>query len=283
MPVRRADLLASQCAALCVGSQEARAGHRRPHACQAGPATEAQLRRRGPLDLSLVQRQRPHALCRRAFGRSSASSLRGQARDRGAQSHDQAHAGGPLQHRLELPRDVQRQSGHAGLAAYGLQWEVCLSFAQAARTSTTRPGPACWPSYIVANAVRFPVDATKRELPGLFAMTASLDQRAGCPFEWAFLLFLPVLGVACAKARLFINEFFLVPPLLWLGLCLDSGANKSGVMTAMADIVSGVQWESQDKKIACAPFPGEFPPMLGRMTRHFGVRRRTVLRQKGSD
>ena len=53
------------------------------------------------------------------------------------------------------------------------------------------------------------------------------------------MLFLPVLGTACAKARLFINDFLLVPPLLWLELCLDSGANKSGIMTAMADIVSG--------------------------------------------
>jgi hypothetical protein len=44
---------------------------------------------------------------------------------------------------------------------------------------------------------------------------------------------LPVLGTACSKTRLYINEFFLVLP------CLDNGANKSGVMTAMCDIISG--------------------------------------------
>lgn len=91
--------------------------------------------------------------------------------------------------------------------------------------------------YILADLVPFPVEAVEEQLPEVFRMTDTLAQKAGCPFEWAFLLFLPVLGTACAKARLFINEFFLVPPLLWLGLCLDSGANKSGIMTAMADIV----------------------------------------------
>ena len=30
-------------------------------------------------------------------------------------------------------------------------------------------------------------------------------------------------------------------PLLWLGLCLDSGANRSGIMTATADIISGFE------------------------------------------
>ena len=95
--------------------------------------------------------------------------------------------------------------------------------------------------YILADLVPFPVEAVKAQLPEVFRMTDTLAQKAGCPFEWAFLLFLPVLGTACAKARLFINEFFLVPPLLWLGLCLDSGANKSGIMTAMADIVSGFE------------------------------------------
>ena len=95
--------------------------------------------------------------------------------------------------------------------------------------------------YILADLVPFPVEAVKEQLPEVFRMTDTLAQKAGCPFEWAFLLFLPVLGTACAKARLFINEFFWVPPLLWHGLCLDSGANKSGIMTAMADIVSGFE------------------------------------------
>ena len=49
------------------------------------------------------------------------------------------------------------------------------------------------------------------------------------------------MGTACSRARLYINEFFLVPPNLWLGLCLDSGANKSGIVTALSDIASGFE------------------------------------------
>ena len=62
--------------------------------------------------------------------------------------------------------------------------------------------------YILADLVPFPVEAVKQQLPEVFRMTDTLAEKAGCPFEWAFLLFLPVLGTACAKARLFINDFF---------------------------------------------------------------------------
>ena len=62
--------------------------------------------------------------------------------------------------------------------------------------------------YLLADLVRFPVDLIEAELPEIFSMTSLLAQKAGCPFEWAFLLFLPLLGTACAKARLYINEFF---------------------------------------------------------------------------
>ncbi|CAL1141941.1 unnamed protein product, partial [Cladocopium goreaui] len=103
--------------------------------------------------------------------------------------------------------------------------------------------------YILADLAPFPHEQLKNALPDVYSMTDNLAQKAGCPFEWAFLLFLPVLGTACSKARLFINEFFLVPPLLWLGLCLDSGANKSGIMTALADIVSGFEKELLQKAL----------------------------------
>ena len=56
-----------------------------------------------------------------------------------------------------------------------------------------------------------------------------------------FLLLLPIFGVACSRARLYIKECFRVPVLVSLGLCLGSGANKSGVITALADIISGFE------------------------------------------
>ena len=83
-------------------------------------------------------------------------------------------------------------------------------------------------------------------------MAQSLATKAGCPFERAFLLFLPVLATSCSSARLFINEFFLVPPLLWIGLCLDSGANKSGILSAIADVITGFEkhlFEEAEKSI----------------------------------
>ena len=95
--------------------------------------------------------------------------------------------------------------------------------------------------YLVAHMVKFPEDRLQQVLPEIHRMTQSLARKAGCPFEWAFLLFLPVLATSCSSARLFINEFFLVPPLLWIGLCLDSGANKSGVLSAIADIITGFE------------------------------------------
>ena len=106
--------------------------------------------------------------------------------------------------------------------------------------------------YVLASMVPFPERTIETELPPLYQMTVTLAQKAGCPFEWAFLLFLPVLATACSKARLYINEFFLVPPLLWIGLCLDSGANKSGIMTAMADIISGFEKALLDKALSAA-------------------------------
>ena len=41
-----------------------------------------------------------------------------------------------------------------------------------------------------------------------------------------------------------------MPPLLWLGLCLDSGANKSGIMTAVEDIISGFEKELLERALA---------------------------------
>jgi len=56
--------------------------------------------------------------------------------------------------------------------------------------------------YIFADMVPFPL-AMKEQLPEVFRVPDTLAQKAGCPFEWALLLFLPVLGTA--YACLFIN------------------------------------------------------------------------------
>ena len=104
--------------------------------------------------------------------------------------------------------------------------------------------------YLVAALVPFPEDAIKEATPELHAMTDALALKAGCPLGWAFLLFLPGLATACSTARLVINEFLLVPPLLWLGLYLDSGANKSGIMTAIADIISGFEKDLLERALA---------------------------------
>jgi hypothetical protein len=57
--------------------------------------------------------------------------------------------------------------------------------------------------YLLADLVRFPVDLIEAKLPEIFSITSLLAKKAGCPFEWAFLLFLPLLGTACAQARLY--------------------------------------------------------------------------------
>ena len=60
--------------------------------------------------------------------------------------------------------------------------------------------------YLLADLVRFPVDLIEAKLPEIFSITSLLAKKAGCPFEWAFLLFLPLLGIACAQARLYTSS-----------------------------------------------------------------------------
>ena len=43
--------------------------------------------------------------------------------------------------------------------------------------------------YVLASMVPFPERTIETELPPLYQMTVTLAQKAGCPFEWAFLLF----------------------------------------------------------------------------------------------
>ena len=112
----------------------------------------------------------------------------------------------------------------ASTLAYGTPEEFNLSFHRIASSSRQRANIVS--QHLVADAIPFPLSQLEQSFPQIANMTEMLSAKAGCPFEWAFLLFLPVLSMSCSKARLYINKFFLVPPLLWLGLCLDSGANK---------------------------------------------------------
>ena len=92
--------------------------------------------------------------------------------------------------------------------------------------------------YIVANMLPFPRDIINEHLPALSKITEDLAKKAGSPFEWAFIMMLPLFGLSCAFARLWINELFLIPPILWVNLVLDSGANKSGILLAIGEVAS---------------------------------------------
>ena len=73
--------------------------------------------------------------------------------------------------------------------------------------------------YIVANLVKLPEGVIRNEHPEIHGMTQALADEAGCPFDLAFLMFLPVLSMPSAPARLWINGFFLVPPIALAGRC----------------------------------------------------------------
>ena len=90
--------------------------------------------------------------------------------------------------------------------------------------------------YIVANMLPFPLAIITEHLPALTRIAQELAKKAGSPFEWAFIMMLPLFGLACAPARLWINELFLIPPVPWVNLVLDSGANKSGILLAIGEI-----------------------------------------------
>ena len=90
--------------------------------------------------------------------------------------------------------------------------------------------------YIVANMLPFPHDIVTEHLPALTGITHDLAKKAGSPFAWAFIMMLPLFGLACASSRLWINELFLIPPVVWINLVLDSGANKSGILLAIGEI-----------------------------------------------
>ena len=95
--------------------------------------------------------------------------------------------------------------------------------------------------YLVAGLLLFPEELIKQSLPQIPEMTAELSAEAGCPLSWTFLSVLPLMSMPCSTARLWINELFLVPPLIWIGLALDSGANKSGIMIALSDIAAAYE------------------------------------------
>ena len=90
--------------------------------------------------------------------------------------------------------------------------------------------------YIVANMLPFPRGIISEHLPALSKITEDLAKKAGSPFEWAFIMMLSLFGLSCASARLWINESFLIPPILWVNLVLDSGANKSGILLAIGEV-----------------------------------------------
>ena len=62
--------------------------------------------------------------------------------------------------------------------------------------------------------------------------------KAGCPYERAFMMVAPLAGVLCSRSRIWTNELFLIPPVVWFALCLDSGANKSGIINAVNELVT---------------------------------------------
>ena len=66
--------------------------------------------------------------------------------------------------------------------------------------------------YIVANMLPFPRDIIDENLPALSRITEDLAKKAGSPYEWAFIMMLPLFGLSCAFGRLWINELFLIPP-----------------------------------------------------------------------
>ena len=70
--------------------------------------------------------------------------------------------------------------------------------------------------YIVANMLPFPRGIIREFLPALTNITEDLAKKAGSPFEWSFIMMLPLFGLSCALARLWINELFLIPPILWM-------------------------------------------------------------------
>ena len=146
----------------------------------------------------------------------------------------------PAQAAQSSEADIEMKDSDIDLMslAFGTPEDFNIKFAEIHASSPARA--AIVTKYLLADLVKFPVDKVKSNFPSIARMTEQLAAKAGCPFEWAFL-FLPLLATACSKARLYINEFFLVPPLLWIGLCLDSGANKSGIMTALSEITSGFE------------------------------------------
>lgn len=56
----------------------------------------------------------------------------------------------------------------------------------------------------------------------------------------------------CPWRRVLTSTIFLVPPMLWLCICLDSGANKSCIITALFDLMSTYEkmLEADDRKVA---------------------------------
>ena len=61
--------------------------------------------------------------------------------------------------------------------------------------------------YLLADMLVFPETIVEEKLPEVHRMTQSLASKAGCPFAWAFLGFLPILSMPCSSARRWITEW----------------------------------------------------------------------------
>ena len=129
--------------------------------------------------------------------------------------------------------EAQADPGIASLLG-GTPEQCDVGFATIVNNSPVRANIVA--RYIVANMLPFPKAIITEHLPALTRITQELAKKAGAPFDWAFIMMLPLFGLACAPARLWINELFLIPPVIWINLVLDSGAIKSGIVLAIREI-----------------------------------------------
>ena len=94
-----------------------------------------------------------------------------------------------------------------------------------------------WPATFLASVVEFPREKVNDAMPHFSRVVNKLALLAGTPFEWVFFMLLPVIGAASAPARLWLNELFLIPPISWINLMVDSGASKSSIHALLGELV----------------------------------------------
>ena len=111
--------------------------------------------------------------------------------------------------------------------------------------------------------------------PNTLEFIKQMAAECGAKEEWCLMALLVVSGFHCSNARVWLRENYQIPPILWVILCIDSGTNKSSLITFLNRVYTHVEDTWTDKpNLNCTLDEWSLPAMgkeLSKSNRYRGI------------